>query len=99
MRDCPRVARTVVGIIYSCLCAVSRPLRHLIEKAGDGADAAVLQHGKIRALDRAVSAVGSETPRKAQVVAMAIRLADQREFEVRKFLLHARDQRVDAVMA
>src|SRR5205814_1955567 len=79
---------------YELLCR-----RHLVEEPGDAADAAVAQHGEVRALDRAVAAVGSEAPGEADVVAKAVGLADQAEFEIRKALLHARDQRVDAVMA
>src|SRR5205807_2549479 len=73
--------------------------RHLIEEPGDAADAAVAEHGEIRALDRAVATVGAETPGEADVVAKAVRLADQPEFEIRKALLHAGDERIDAVMA
>ena len=81
-------------------CAsASRALRHLIEKAGDAPDPSVLQHGEIRALDRAVDAVGAEPPGEADMIAKAVGLADQLEFEIRKSLLHAGDQRVDAVMA
>src|SRR5947208_11725410 len=79
----------------------TRPLRrrHLIEEPGDAADAAVAEHGKIRALDRAVAAIGAETPAEADVVAEAVGLADQPEFEIRKALLHAGDERIDTVMA
>src|ERR1700745_2398945 len=42
----------------------SRALRNLIEKAGDRADAAFLQHRKIGALDRAVDAVGTKAQEK-----------------------------------
>ena len=58
-----------------------------------------LKHGEVRALDRAVDAVGTEAPREADMVAVTIGFADQLEFEIRKTLLHARDQRVNAVMA
>ena len=57
------------------------------------------EHGEIGALDRAVGAIGAEPPRKADVVAKTVGFADQLEFEIRKALLHARYQRVDAVMA
>src|SRR5437899_365294 len=73
--------------------------RNLIQEPGDAADAAVAEHGEIRALDRAVAAIGTETPGEADVVAKTVGLADQGEPEIRKALLHARDQRVDAVMA
>ena len=42
---------------------------------------------------------GPSPPGEADVVAEPVRLADQLEPEIRKLLLHARDQRVDAVMA
>src|SRR5882762_3083243 len=45
---------------------------HLVEEAGDAPDPAVLQHGEVGALDRAVDAVGAETPGEADVVAIAI---------------------------
>src|SRR6266536_235065 len=77
----------------------SRARRHLIEKSRDSLDAPVLQHGEIGALDRAVGAVRAEPPGEADVVAEPVGLADQLELEVRKFLLHACYQRLDAVMA
>src|SRR4029079_14051624 len=42
---------------------------------------------------------GTEPPGEADVIAKTVGLADQREPEIRKALLHARDQRVDAVVA
>src|SRR5215470_4387661 len=78
----------------------SRALRNLVQEAGDALDAAVLaQHGKIRALDRAVGAVRAEAPGEADMFAKAVGLADQCELEIGEFLLNARDQRVDPVMA
>ena len=58
-----------------------------------------LKHREVRALDRAVGAVGAESPGEADVVAISVGLADQLKPEIRKALLHAGDQRVDAVMA
>src|SRR5437762_3160163 len=75
------------------------PRRHLIQEPGDAADAAVAEHGEIRALDRAVAAVGSEAPGEADVVTKTVGLSDQPEFEIRKALLHTSDERIDAVMA
>jgi hypothetical protein len=77
----------------------SRARRHLIQEPRDAADTAVAEYGEIRTLDRAVDAVGAESPGEADMVAKAIGLADQLEFEIRKALLHAGDERVDAVMA
>src|SRR6476620_7479015 len=78
--------------------ALSRARRHRIEESGDAADPATAEHREIGALDRAVRAIGAQPPRKADVVAKAVGFADQLEFEIRKALLHARYQRVDAVM-
>src|SRR6266702_689378 len=69
----------------------SRARRHPIEETGDAADAAAAEHGKIGALDRAVDAVGAKPPAETDMIAVAIRLADQREPEIRKALLHACD--------
>src|SRR6266581_1393928 len=73
--------------------------RHLIQKSGDAADSPLLQHGEIRALDRAVDAIRAKAPGETDVVAIAIGLADQPEFEIRKALLDAGDQCVDTVKA
>src|SRR5689334_13749146 len=73
--------------------------RHLVEKPGDAADASVAEDSEIRPLDRAVGAVGTEAPGESEMVAKPVGLADQPESEIRKALLHARDQCVDAVMA
>src|SRR5207245_2317014 len=54
--------------------APSRARGHLVEKSRDAPDAAVLQHGKIRPLDRAVDAVGAEAPAEADMVAVAVGL-------------------------
>src|SRR5437868_7819264 len=72
--------------------------RRLIEEPGDAADATVAEHGEIRALDRAVAVVGAQPPGEPDVVAEAVGLADQPELEIRKALLHAGDERIDAVM-
>src|SRR5215468_7146918 len=40
--------------------AHSRAGRHLVQKAGDALDAAVLQHREVGALDRAIHAVGAK---------------------------------------
>src|SRR5436309_5211196 len=77
----------------------SGALRDLIEKSGDAADASIADDREIRALDRAVGALGAQSPGEADVVAEPVGLADQLEAEIRKALLHAGDQRVDAVMA
>jgi hypothetical protein len=77
----------------------SRALRHLVEEAGDAADPPVLQHREVGALDRAVDTIRAEAPAKAEMIAEAVGLAEQPELEIGKFLLHARDQGLDAVMA
>src|SRR6185436_13556506 len=61
----------------------SRAGRHLIEEPGDAADAPVLEHGEIGALDRAVGAIRPEPPGKADMVAKTVGFADQFEFEIR----------------
>src|ERR1700757_1496353 len=76
----------------------SRALRHLIEESGDAANAALLQQGEVSALDRCVGAVRPESPGEADVIAIAVDLADQLEAEIGKALLHAGDQCVDAVV-
>jgi hypothetical protein len=76
----------------------SCPLRHLIEKAGDALDPPVADDRKIRALDRSVGAVGAEAPGEADVVAKTVGAAEQLKPEIRKTLLHAGDQGVDAVV-
>src|SRR5215211_6350541 len=60
---------------------------YLIQEPGDAADAAVAEHGEIRSLDRAVATVRPEAPGEADVIAKAVGLADQPEFEIRKALL------------
>src|SRR4051794_20394880 len=81
------------------ISARSRARGDLVQKSRDAPDAAVLQHGEIRALDRAVDALGTKAPTEADMVAVAVGLADQLELEIGKALLHACDQRIDAVMA
>jgi 2,4-dienoyl-CoA reductase-like NADH-dependent reductase (Old Yellow Enzyme family) len=76
----------------------SHSLRHLIEKSGDALDPAIANHGKVCSLDRAVDAVGAKAPREADVIAIAVRLAEQREAEFGEALLDAGDHGVDAVM-
>src|SRR5690606_24316682 len=88
---------TLVGCVEAARRLRAR--RHLIEEAGDVLDATAVQHGEVGALDRTVGAIGAETPREADVVAVAVGLADQGEAEIRKALLHAGYQRVDALMA
>src|SRR4051794_26960245 len=77
---------------------LSRSLRNSIEESRDALDHAVPQHHEIRPLDRAVNTLGAETPREADLVAIAVRLADQCEAEIRKALLHAGDHGLDAVV-
>src|SRR5436305_13245770 len=70
--------------------------RNLIQEPGDAADAAVAEHGEIRALDRAVAAIGPQTPGEADGVAKTARLAGQGEPETRKAPLHVRQAPDDA---
>jgi hypothetical protein len=77
----------------------SSALRNLIEKPGDAADPPIPDDGEIGALDRAVGAVGTEAPRETDVLAKSVCFAEQPKPEIRKALLHACDQRIDAVMA
>src|SRR4051794_10650381 len=76
----------------------SRALRHLIQKSDDALDPAITHHREVRALDRAVDAFGTEPPGEAQIVAVTVRLAEQREAEFREALLHASDHRINAVV-
>src|SRR5207248_1083076 len=80
-------------------CRSSGALRDLIEKSGDAPDTSIADDGEIRPLDRAVGALGAQSPGEADVVAKAIGLADELKPEIRKALLHADNQRVDAVVA
>src|SRR5665647_3656894 len=77
----------------------SSALRHLIEKAGDALDPPVADDRKIGALDRSVGAVGAEAPGEADVLAKTVGAAEQLKAELRKALLHASDEGVDAVVA
>src|SRR5713226_7629220 len=77
----------------------SRALRDLIEKSGDAANPSIADDREIGALDRAVGALRAQPPGEADVVAEAVGLADELKPEIRKALLHAGDQCVNAVMA
>ena len=77
----------------------SRALRDLIEKSGDAADTSVADDGEIRAFYRAVGTLRAKPPGEADMVAKAVGLADQLKPEIRKALLHAGNQLVDAVVA
>src|ERR1700704_7192719 len=79
-------------------CHWSSALRDLIEKSGDAPDTPIPDDREIGALDRAVDALRAQSPREPDVVAKAVGLAEQPKPEIRKALLHAGDQRVDAVM-
>jgi hypothetical protein len=78
---------------------VSGALRDLIEKSGDAANPSIADDGEIRALDWAVGALGAQSPGEADVVAKTVGLADELKAEIRKALLHAGDQCINAVMA
>ena len=75
----------------------SGALRDLIEKSGDAADTSIADDREIRALDRAVGALGAKSPGETDVVAKAVGLADQLKPEIRKALMHPGDQCVNAV--
>src|ERR1700716_451037 len=77
----------------------SSPLRDLIEKSGDAPDASIPDDREIGALDRAVDALRAQSPREPDVVAKTVGLAEQPKPEIRKALLHAGDQRINAVVA
>src|SRR6185437_1254219 len=87
------------GIAEQSHARRSSALRDLIEKSGDATDPSIPDDGKIRTFDRTVSAVRAQSPREADVVAISVGLADQLKPEIRKALLDAGDQRVNAVMA
>src|ERR1700682_492564 len=110
-RQASRAQRAINGAAASAACLAGGPgplphllialrvLRDLIEESGHVADSPILEDREIRALDRAVDAVGAKPPGEADVVAISVGLADQPEFEIGKALLHAGNQGVDAVMA
>src|SRR3979411_2249652 len=80
-------------------CHWSSALRDLIEKSGDAPDTSIPDDHEIRAFDRAVDALRAESPREADVGAVSVGLADEPKPEIREALLHAGDQRINAVMA
>src|SRR4051812_2957098 len=85
--------------VQFCPSAASRPLRYLIQESRDALDSSIAHHGEVRPLDRAVDTFGTKAPREAKVVAISVRLADQRKAEFGEALLDAGNHGVDAIMA
>lgn len=73
--------------------------RHLVEKADDLREAAVLERGEVGTLDRSVTTFGAELPGEAYLVALAVGLTNEGKAEVRELAVHACDESIDLVVA
>src|SRR5262249_55606492 len=73
--------------------------RHLVQETSHVGHAAAGDGHEIGAFERRFDAVGAKRPRKAQVVAEAVRLALQRKAKAGEALVDAGDELIDAGMA
>src|ERR1700752_4556774 len=74
-------------------------LRNLVQEADHAGDPATLQRDDVAALDRSLAAGWAKTPRKSQMIAVALGLAQQGEAEIGEALVDAADIGADLARA